>query len=169
MEKITMSTAKFFCLMLCLCLLLAACAPSDPLDEVSAELGADLSTGTLVYTDDSHGGFHGDGVTVIQIVIPELSIPQNDYWHPFPLSENLSRAFYGESGESSTVKPLFTDEAGRTVLPQIENGCYFFRDRHSQSADPSDDSALFSRFSWNFTAAVYDFDTGTLFFFKIDT
>lgn len=160
---------KKLCLFLSLCILLTACAPTDPLDEISAELGLDLSSGTLVHSGDSHGGFLGDGETVMQIVIPNLQLPQNDHWHPLPLSANLSRALYGESGERWTYKPLFSDENGDPLLPRIENGCYFFLDRHRESVDNADDSPLYSRGSWNFTAAVYDFGTGTLYYFSIDT
>ncbi len=150
---------KHLALLLCLILLFTACAPADPLAEASAELGVDLSAGTLVYSTDTHGGFHGDGETILQIVIPDLRVPESSNWHPLPLSETLEQMLYHS----------ITDEHGHSLLPRIENGCWFFADRHYQSTDPADDSDLFSRHSWNFTAAVYDSDTSTLYFFRIDT
>lgn len=159
---------KQLCILLCL-LLLTACTRPDPLEEISAELGVDLSAGTLVVSSDSHGGFHGDGMTAIQIVIPDLKIPESPNWHPLPLSDNLNRAFYGASGDSWTYGALLTDESGHPLLPQVEHGCWFFSDRHSQSTDSADDADLHSRSSWNFTAAVYDYDTATLHFFRFDT
>lgn len=160
---------KKICLILSFVLLLTACGRSDPLEQISAELGVDVTAGTLVVSTDSHGGFHGDGMTAVQIVIPGLKIPESPNWHPLPLSENLSRAFYGESGEGYTYGALLTDHSDVPLLPQIGNGCWFFSDRHSQSANSADDSDLFSRYSWNFTAAVYDSHTGTLHFFRFDT
>lgn len=160
---------KKLCLFFALCMLLSACAPSDPLKEISAELGVDLRSGTLVNYNNSHSGFQGDGETVLQIVIPNLRIPESPNWHPLPLSKNLSRALYGESGEGYTYMPLFSDENGDPLLPRIEQGCWFFADRHSGSTDASDDSSLFSRSSWNFTAAVYDSAAGILYYFRLDT
>ncbi len=160
---------KKICLFLAIMLLLAACGRSDPLEEVGAELGVDLSGGTLVVSQDSHGGFHGDGMTALQVVIPGLTIPESPNWHPLPLSENLRRAFYGSVKDGWTYDALFTDDSGRSLLPQVDNGCWFFSDRHSQSTDSADDTGLFSRYSWNFTAAVYDSDTDTLYFFRFDT
>ncbi len=49
----------------------------------------------------------------------------------------------------------------RPSFPEVEQGYYYFRDRHSQSQDPTDDSELFGRGSWNFILAVYDSQTGT--------
>lgn len=160
---------KIICLFLSLLFLFTACGPSDPLDGISAELGADLTAGTLVYGTDNHSGFHGDGTTILQVVLPDFTPPESPNWHPLPLTENLSRVFFGTSGDAHTQKPLCADEYGNPILPRIENGCYFFLDRHSQSTDPADDTDLFSRYSWNFTAAVYDFDTATLYFFRFDT
>ena len=160
---------KLLCLLLSIALMIPACAPADPLEICSAELGADLTAGALVYRDDTHGGFHGDGETILSLVLPEFSPPASPNWHPLPLSENLSRVFYGASGEGFTHNPLCDDGSGGALVPRIENGCWFFLDRHSQSTDPADDSALFSRHSWNFTAAVYDYDTGTLYLFRLDT
>lgn len=161
---------KKLCILLCLCLLLSGCSDEpDPLELVSDELGADVTSGTLVNYDGSHGEFHGDGVTALQIVIPSLSVPEGPNWHPLPLSENLSRALYGKSGDGYRHAPLFTDEQGDPLLPRIESGCWFFLDRHSQSTDSSDDTDLFSRYSWNFTVAVYDSAAGILYFFRLDT
>lgn len=160
---------KKTCLILFVILLLTGCGRSDPLIEISAELGVDVTAGTLVVSSDSHGGFHGDGMTAIQIVIPGLKVPDSSNWHPLPLSEPLSRAFYGASGDGWTWGALLTDDTGAPLLPHIEHGCWFFLDRHSESTDSASDADLFSRSSWNFTAAVYDSDTGTLHFFRFDT
>ncbi len=160
---------KHLCILLSLVLLLSACAQPDPLEEISAELGVDLSAGTIVVSSDNHGGFHGDGMTAIQIIIPDLEFPESLNWHPLPLTENLSRAFYGQTTEGWTFGALLVDDQGLPLLPQVEHGCWFFSDRHSESVDPADDSDLHSRSSWNFTAAVYDSDTGTLHFFRFDT
>lgn len=55
------------------------------------------------------------------------------------------------------------------AFPPVQNGCYYFEDRHSRSADPHSDSGLFQRHSFNVTFALYDADTQTLYYCKFDT
>ena len=87
------------------------------------------------------------------------------YWHPLPLSENLSAAVYGWQTETEGFGPLFPED----MIPSVENGCWFFLDRHPEATDPADDTDLHSRSSWNFTAAIFDADTGILYYLELDT
>lgn len=130
-----------------------------------ASLGLDLSGGTVVLEEDTHGGFHGDGYafTVITFDTEDreaLEADMNgDCWHALPMTENTARA----------AGSLATGEDGESLFPEMTQGYYYFRDRSSQSMDPGDDSGLFSRASWNFTLAAYDSETGTLYYFELDT
>lgn len=146
--------------------------PPDPVDVVAEALGVKLPRSEVLETVETHGGFHGDGETYVVIRFDEdvSSLLQGNYWHSLPLSENVSTVFYGRETESMTYGAHLTDENGDPILPQIENGCYYFYDRNSQSTDPADDSDLFiPGRSFNYTAAVYDADTRTLYYFKFDT
>lgn len=122
------------------------------LSNLSKNLGAELDGGKVTYYCDSHGGFHGDGITEVQISA-SLQAPDSEYWHSLPLSENAARGLTHFGFE----------------IPEVENGYWFFCDRHSQSTDPADDSGLFSRHSYNFTLAVYDPAAGMLYYFEFDT
>ena len=51
----------------------------------------------------------------------------------------------------------------------VEEGFYYFYDRHSQSQDPFDDSELHQLYSWNFTLAVYDSKNERLYYYEFDT
>ena len=42
-------------------------------------------------------------------------------------------------------------------------------DRHSEATDSRNDQELFHRASYNFSLAVYDFDTSMLYLFEFDT
>jgi len=44
-----------------------------------------------------------------------------------------------------------------------------FVDRHSESKDIHSDIDLFSRHSFNFTIALYDVDSNTLYYYEFDT
>lgn len=148
----------------------------DPLAELSGTLGIDLSDAVLLNEEDTHGGFHGDGqsclalrLTATQGEAIALAVSEDPCWHPLPLSETAQALLYGISRDSSTIGPYLHDDSHKPLLPQIENGSYFFRDRHSQAADPADDASVLGRASLNFTIAVYDADTNTLYYLELDT
>lgn len=102
------------------------------LTEIAVELGTTILNGELVEYADTHGGFHGDGETFAKIRC-EVEIPDSGFWHSLPLPEELTR---------------------QSAIPAVENGGYFFHDRHSESADPADSGALWERASVNYTLAV---------------
>lgn len=152
--------------------LLCGCNAKDPLREISDTIGVDVTGGTLLEHADTHGGFLGDGerifcVRLTQAQATELmgSTQEKKFWHPLPLSENLSAAVYGSRTDAVSFGPLFPEG----TVPPVENGCWFFCDRHSQSIDPVDDSRLHDRSSWNFTAAIFDADTNILYYLELDT
>lgn len=149
---------RFLTLCLLLLLLLASgCAaggPSSELDRIGRELELDLSGGTVARFEDSHGGFLGDGLTAAEVEIDGLAetLAAAPGWKPLPPSESTAQAL---------------GLCGLEELPE-EGWCYLY-DRHSNSADPYDDTQLHQRYSWNFTAAVYDSGLGRLYFYRFDT
>ena len=134
---------------------LPGCGGGDELSRMTRAVGVDLSAGTLVEFEDTHGGFHGDGHTtaVVELGGLEEELAGAPGWKPLPMSENAEQALR-----------LCWKEA---VLPG--EGFYYLYDRHSQSDDPYDDTALHSRASWNFTIAVYDSQSGWLYYYQLDT
>ena len=125
------------------------------LSRIGRELGMDLSSGTLIRFEDSHGGFHGDGLTAAEVELGGLAENLTDAagWKPLPMSENAAQAVRVCKGEDVPA----------------EQGWYYLYDRHSESEDPYDDTELNSRYSWNFTMAVYDSRQGRLYYYELDT
>lgn len=123
----------------------------------------------VVEEADTHGGFHGDGTYYIILDCSDdqeqaLSIVAD--WETLPLSENLELMLYGGTREGVIYG---YDLAETAKIPKIENGYYYFYDRHSESTDSRDDSELFERSSFNFSLALYDVDTSTLYYVEFDT
>lgn len=121
--------------------------------------GFKLTEFTIVEENDTHGGFHGDGTYNLILDCSENSNRAHgiiEDWKELPLSDNLNLVMYSN----------FAKEAN---WPTIGNGVYKFIDRHSESDNKSDDTNLLRRHSFNFSIAVYDLDTDTLYYFEMDT
>lgn len=73
------------------------------------------------------------------------------------------------TGEMRKLCDLFTDDNGRAFVPNMQEGLYYFFDRHSRSVAPYDESAVHGRASYNFTLAVYHAETKMLYFMELDT
>lgn len=136
------------------------------IDQVSRALGADVSAGTVAAVSDSHGGFHGDGLTFMEITFPDDGFGSGvqNQWQALPLSGNLQALVYGVSG----VGPYITRD-GAACFPRVQNGYYYFEGRQAEGADSRSDFALFRRASYNVTVAVYDTDARTLYYCAFDT
>lgn len=129
--------------------------------DYSKRLGIDLSAAEVKQYSDTHGGFTGDGKIFVQYTFADGApdFPTNEYWHALPLSASAERI----------VDSLILDENYKPLIPQVQNGMWFFCDRHSESTDPADGTGIFDRYSFNFDFAVFDADTNTLYFTIFDT
>ena len=155
-------------LLLILLLCLSACADSEQ-SMISRETGVDVSAGRIERSEDNHGGFHGDGET---LVILKFSAEEGAAlerqmldagWKSLPLSGRLSGFIYGENFG------LLLSEDGAHTIPDISAGYYWFYDRHDESTDRQDDTQLMNRYSMNFSLALYDSEQSRLYFYVLDT
>ena len=167
---------RLLCILFCICMLyMVGCSKSGSItNEISENIGVDLGNVEYVTRIDTHGGFHGDGSTIISMQLPSESvleqIQNNTNWNSLPLTENLTAVLYGITEGNSTIGPYITvDDTRNPAVPEITNGYYFFLDRHSQSTDPHDDTNVLSRASFNLSIAIYDCDTEMLYYLEFDT
>lgn len=107
----------------------------------------------VVYHSDTHGGFHGDGTTVL-ILSGQAHIPESRFWHDLPMGKNVRDTLEANLPEG---------------LPPVAEGQWFCLDRHSKAVDPADPAMLFGHGSYNFTVALYDSDNQLLYYIKLDT
>lgn len=147
--------------LLILVFLFTGCANNE-IKYISKRLNINLDSCKIIESEDSHGGFHGDGQYFAKISCTEIDI--ND-WKELPLSEELQK----------TVGMHWCDDNGcndiyeKYNIPKIKNGYYYFYDRHSESTNPKDDTDLNNRNSYNFTEAIYDSDNKIIYFYEADT
>lgn len=149
------------------------CFPKPINKEISNSLGIKIPVNLKIECEDTHGGFHGDGVTLAKIQFEGknaenilLEIKGNDNWKGFPLSENVELEIYG--GEKGSVM-YESDLAKKLDMPKIKKGYWIFIDRYNQKTRVTDGEELFSRYSANYTAGIYNVDSNILYYFKFDS
>lgn len=147
-------------------------------ETISEAVGIDCSEGEVVISENTHGGMQGDGQTYTELSFQddalEMEIAQNPNWQEIPLSENVTTIVYGyeEVTENSVNSrgSMFLDysdplSSPKPRIPEIENGYYYFEDRLSSGEERWDDSQVLDREAhYNFVLAIYDVDTGILYF-----
>lgn len=160
------------CAVVILSLALGDCGFQGPQKTVAKELGLDVSGVNEISSFDSHGGFHGDGATCIALGFSDRKvleqIESSAKWKKFPLDETVRALVYGISDDTGSVGPFLTDSDGKALVPDIRDGYYLLIDR---MADPelATGADILHRGSFNFTLGIYDTDTDTLYFCKLDT
>ena len=101
-------------------------------------------------------------------------IEESGDWEAFPLDRTAQALVYGVTEETGTEEtgitvfqtgPYLNDSDGNLLVPEIREGYYRLIDRHAQAGE----SDILDRHSFNFTLALYDTETDTLYFCELDT
>lgn len=137
----------------------------EPWEQViERELNIEIEGGVEEEYIETHGGFLGDGLTYIRVDFSgaefESVIEGNSAWKETPLTENIHTALHGDETWQG-IKYSYD-----FLLPEVENGYYYFLDRQSDSFDDTD---LLNRVSFNFTFALYDLEETKLYYLEFDT
>lgn len=140
---------------------LTGCMEEDDVSKVSKEWGLDLKDAeSVTVIEETHGGFHGDGDTVIKVEFSDDSFSdqanEDENWNPLPLNKTLHTLIYEVC--SNTLS-----------LPDIKNGYYSFTDRYDGAENHNAGPELLERYSYNFDFGIYDSDTRTLYLCKCDS
>lgn len=159
-------------------ILLAGCGSKAGIQSgISKRLSIDCSSARITQSYDSHGGFLGDGTSFYALQFSDGSqvatISASSEWKPLPLTDTLKTVAWGLQDDEHDFAPMIIKDNDweHPLIPEVTNGYYFFRDRHSYATDPKDDSMLLdeSRPSYNFTLAIYDTDANMLYYSELDT
>lgn len=153
----------------CAIFLLSGMGEDGATGRVESALGLRLAgQAKAVRSMDSHGGFHGDGLTYIELELLdseglETALDDAPGWHSLPLSEAAETVFYGiERG--AYAHTACVPEGVR--IPAVADGFWRLIDRQEGEPEHIFDA---SRYSCNFTAALVDFDRSRLYFLELDT
>ena len=147
-------------------LLLTSCGNGKhELKYFSQQLIADLIGGEITSYEDNHGGFLGDGFMLIvssynneQV---EEQIKSSSKFKKYPLSKNLSTFLYREDNSGGFDSNL--------AVPKVDNGYFYFYNRHSDAIHRESDEDFFDTVSFNFTFILYDCDGNLAYTCEFDT
>ena len=161
---------------------LTGCTSSDK-KEVEEKLQIDLTEANVLSKADSHGGFNGDGTLVISYdcsAAPlNVQLDELKKWQKFPIANVTKRLIVGKV--PSQDEPIFTNEDGSHILPDIENGYYFFEDstpreyrrtgQKEQELQVAEGVVIVEDdyIPLNFVFAIYDTDNNILYYVKADS
>lgn len=129
----------------------------------SSEIKIQLPFFTKIEKKDTHGGFHGDGETFLKVTLsPKQTkkfakeIKESSYWKKMPIPVEL---------QEKLLNPLDKD----IKIPLAKKGYWFFLDRYNESVDKYNYMVSFSKSSLNFTIAIFNTDSNTLYIYELDT
>lgn len=118
---------------------------------------------TKIEEKDTHGGFHGDGEALVKVYFSDKQaekfirkIDKNIHWNKLPMKDILQ----------TCLNNNITDEIS---VPIIENGYWFFLDRHSKATNKYNYYDMFGRASSNYSIAIFDIDSNVLYIYSLDT
>ncbi len=132
---------------------------------ISSKIEIAIPLSAKLESNDSHGGFHGDGESLAKIYFTyeqakkiELEINYNKHWRKLPMPERLQECV-----------SVYTEEGMN--MPIIENGYWFFLDRHSDADNRYDENEMYEekRASRNYSVAVFDSNENILYYYEMDT
>ena len=134
-------------------------------NNVISNLGLNKDNCKIIEEKDTHSGFLGDGDYFAKIKCSKIEDKILKKWNKLPISEPLKEATELEQCNSKSCENIYE----RYNIPDIENGYYYFKDRHSESTNKYDDTDINNRPSYNFTFAILDKDTNTIYYYELDT
>lgn len=153
-------------LALAMVILCASCVGNR--DSLPVTLGVTLTDSTISEHWDEHG-WMGDGTEYWKVELSptdaaalEQTAQTGKGWNALPVNGDGEILLYGRE----SVGFYLTGKDGEPLLPPVEEGYWFFWDDQTHSPETA---GVLGRGSYNYTAAVYDAKTCTLYCGELDT
>ncbi len=159
------NTLFFILLLILISALIYSLFANSTKAQIKDRYAIDVSALEIIYEDDTHGGFFGDGVRYVIFDCGEAEGFENEIssWRDLPLTDNLQLLLYGGERDGITYGFYYSDNY---EIPVITDGKYYFTDRLNGI---NTDIDVFSRPSLNFTVFMYDKINLKLYMLEVDT
>ena len=141
------------------------------------------SDSALIYYKDTHGGFHGDGMTYGVLKLSEkgnIEFRKNflkKSVHKLPVTDNIKNLIKEYFNDDEDIEIGYEDEyiSGRVVTfpNEIKKGYYYFIDRNVGDYPDHKYKSIkdvdLDSISLDISMLIYDEESQELFFYEIDT
>lgn len=139
--------------------------------KISKDLGIKVPNTLSFQYEDTHGGFHGDGITLAKANLKNRDVEiiikkSKSVWMKTPISDKVELELYGGTkGEMNRESDL----AKSLEMPKIEDGYWIFLDRFGGKKVFNKGENLFPRASGNYSLGVIDSKENIFYYIKFDS
>ena len=143
---------------------------AEAAERLTAMLGVEVPAGEVIHRR-LLDNLAEKGQTYLKLELSDaqheafLSAVEEGGWQELPMDLTVRALLHGGMAKA----PRFWDDYSTSILPPVENGYWFFLDRHPLAEDSSDTTAFLEREDYRFTLAVYDRDMQWLHVFTMDS
>ena len=137
---------------------------------VSKRVGIPIPDCEILYSENSHGGWLGDGETEIILQFTSETaqtltenIEANEHWRELPMDRFVELIFYGGEYEDRLFAAPFDGEA-----PEIHEGYWFVYNKQTEEYS-LDYETYREAYSHNYYISVYDSAEMKLYFYGSDS
>lgn len=144
-------------------MILGGCGTNKKSEYISKIIGIEEEKLQIIKEKDTHSGFMGDGNYFAKVKCKDFIVSDN--WKKLPLTDSILEVLNMEHCDKKDCKNVFD----RYDIPKVEDGYYYFVNRHSNVTNRYDSTNLGESKSYNFTIAIYDNKTKMMYFYELDT
>lgn len=132
--------------------------------QIVQEIGISIPYYSKIEYRKNYPGFNGDGTTYCKIFFTEEQadvfldvVKYKKYWEKLPMPEKLQQKVSMDNCNYIECMEI------------VQNGYWYFWDRHSEATDRHNENDIYDRCSYNYTVSVYDVDNKVLHYYTLDT
>lgn len=140
---------------------------------ISKDLGIKIPKSLEFQYKDTHGGFHGDGITLAKSNITQDNIQyilnkSKAEWNKIPMSKEINLRIFG--GVENNINYSY-DLAKDLNIEDIKSGYWIFLDRWGNKKEYTNGEELLdsNRYSQNFSLGIIDSDNNIFYYIKFDS
>lgn len=134
--------------------------------KISRDLGIYIPSSLEFEHEDSHGGFHGDGILLAEANLNEKQVKQiidksDTSWNKNPMPPETREIIYNRGlGDKDTefIEPS-------RGIEEIENGYWIFNDRRSEESKERFPGTVIG----NYSVGIINLDSNIFYYIKFDS
>ena len=154
------------CILILTFFLIAGCSLSNREKYISKYIEANVDDCTILKEWDTHSGFLGDGEYFAKLKCSNSdSLKFSSNWKKLPLPNIIQDILDIKWCDDANCLNFWE----KYDVIKSNSGYYFFLNRHFDVKNKYDVEELMNNVSYNFTLAIFEQDSNTIYYYEIDT